>query len=116
MSDEVKSAGDIITDAFESGRPIVPFLGAGVSVGNGFPSMSAITTYLAKVQFYIRHVVGGYPPEGGSDTAYLRQYGWPDLHQLNPAVWRHLSPAEPEKVRESEQRFRKILGPCLAQF
>ena len=43
MPPETSSASDIITRAFGEGRPIVPFLGAGVSVGTGFPTMTAIT-------------------------------------------------------------------------
>ena len=110
------SASDIITTAFVNGRPIVPFLGAGVSVGNGFPSMTAITTYLAKVQFYIRYVADWTPPAGSSDTTYLRHLGWPNVHQLNASIWRYLSPIDAEADQERESRFQRTTHRCVKTF
>lgn len=44
-------ATQVIIDAWRRGRPIVPFLGAGVSLAAGFPTRARLTAYLAKVQF-----------------------------------------------------------------
>jgi len=120
----MSSASDILTAAFESGRPIVPFLGAGVSVGTGFPSMTAITAYLAKVRFHIRHVARSTAPsttpDGTADADYLRQYGWPDLNQLNADVWRYLSfgafadGQAPKGELTSVGRLSRLIDQCRA--
>ena len=100
------SAVDQIVRAFRQGRPIVPFLAAGVSVNTGFPSMAAITTYLAKVRYFIAHIYRDpyTDPHVGSQSRgqrdrpevrtvraakYLRQYGWPNINRLNAAIWGH---------------------------
>lgn len=89
MSDikTIKAPGTLLIDAYEAGRPIIPFLGAGISVNSGFPSMAAITEYLAKVRFYVRYIA---KTVQRSEAEYLRNHGWPDISQLNAEVWRHL--------------------------
>ena len=83
----------ILLRAIKQGRPIVPFLAAGISVNSGFPSLAATTSYLAKVRYYINQVFENpYTSDGanrGGTAAYLRQYGWPDMNRLNADVWRH---------------------------
>jgi hypothetical protein len=41
-------------------RPIVPFLGAGISSASGFPTIGAIVEYLSKVDFTIQNKVYGH--------------------------------------------------------
>ena len=83
----------LLIEAFRQGRPIVPFLAAGISVNTGFPSLAATTNYLAKVRYYINHVFKNpYAVKGtssGSSAAYLRHHGWPDMNRLNADIWRH---------------------------
>ncbi|WP_157469461.1 hypothetical protein [Gemmata sp. SH-PL17] len=124
MENENRSASDIIIEAFESGRPIVPLIGAGVSVGTGFPSMAGVTTYLAKVQFYIRNVAVNdqIHTEGAPDTTYLRQHGWPELNQLNAEVWRYLysereaEGAASQTETEDDERFTRAVKRCQQAF
>ena len=103
------SAEKILIDAFKAGRPIVPFLGAGVSINTGFPPIGEIAAYLAKVRHYIdfmRPVLGtGKRPEPGRQGAYseyLRDYGWPDFNELN---------AKPLPLHELESPGPGSLGP-----
>jgi len=98
---EPRSAVEILIQAYQEGRPIIPFLGAGVSVGTGFPSMTAITNYLAKVRYYIRHVVPEFDDFGGSPEAdYLRCAGWPDIHRLNAEVWESVKDHKDDKDKK----------------
>jgi hypothetical protein len=81
------------------GRPIVPFLGAGVSVATGFPSIKQINQYLAKVDFAIQEGVyrHRYPRLPDCEKRYrdhpsrfLLDFGWPDPGQLEADLWRWL--------------------------
>lgn len=95
-------------------RPITPFLGAGVSLASGFPAISAIVEYLAKVDFAIENEVYAhrYPriQLGVKSVAveykehpsrFLRDFGWPGLGQLDADLWEWLerthSPENPPK-------------------
>jgi hypothetical protein len=101
------------------GRTVVPLLGAGVSVDAGVPSLSELTAYLAKTKAYIRHeIFRAQPPaadaspifDGAEDGKkdgpekafslapfrrqprdFLREFGWPDLHELNSDLWNWLA-------------------------
>lgn len=83
-----------------SHRPLVPFLGAGVSLSAGFPTIKFVIHYLAKVDFAIRLGVfeGRFPviresQQSATETyrqhpsKYLEDFGWPNLGQLNADIW-----------------------------
>lgn len=90
----------IIIRAWRQGRPIVPFVGAGVSVAAGYPNITRLTGYLAKVQFALEKAIyqSRYPIiSDGIDTAvqryircpsdFITDFGWPELGQLNADLW-----------------------------
>ena len=104
MDWNAQPATQLIIDAWRHGRPIVPFLGAGVSLAAGFPTRSRLTAYLAKVQFALDRAIfrSRYPMVSESaDTAieryrrrpadFIADFGWPELGQLNADIWRWLS-------------------------
>jgi hypothetical protein len=79
-------------------RPIVPFLGAGISSASGFPTIGAIVEYLSKVDFTIQNKVYGhrYPQLSEKKVTkeyrehpsrFLRDFGWPKLGQLDADLW-----------------------------
>jgi hypothetical protein len=98
-----KDAIEELKRLFDEGRPIVPFLGAGVSAGSGFPLTETLREYLCKTKFFIRHSVyrsllgRGVPGADQIDpfdyefrTAdYLMEFGWPDFNRLTADLWRY---------------------------
>ena len=98
---EMKTAQDLLVEAWRNGRPIVPFIGSGVSVGSGFPVTSQLRDYLAKVSFFIRRGIYRRLQGEECDTApafiqhsfeqnpseYLMRYGWPDYSRLTADLW-----------------------------
>ena len=98
------TASDLIIDAWRAGRTIVPFLGAGVSLAAGFPTISRLTSHLAKIDYAIKEGIYSdrYPAvSDGLETAlakykdrpsdFITDFGWPDIGQLNADIWRWLS-------------------------
>jgi hypothetical protein len=86
-----------LIDDVESGRPIVPLIGAGFSVESGMPALSGLTAYLAKVQCYIhqsvfspgtvlqdRRVGSSYDQD---PSLFIGDFGWPDPHRMNADLW-----------------------------
>jgi hypothetical protein len=77
-------------------RPIVPLLGAGISVESGYPTTGSIVRYLAKVgsfldkQLYLSDRVSRTDWE---NTLYYERnehigwFGWPDPFQLSDDLW-----------------------------
>lgn len=93
---------DAIRDAARY-RPIVPFLGAGISISAGFPTIRFVIQYLAKVEFAIQCGVfeDRFPNiitdhQSALETyrrhpsKYLEDFGWPNLGQLNADIWEWL--------------------------
>ena len=94
-------------------RPVVPFLGAGISISAGFPTTKFIVQYLAKVYFAIKYGVfeDRFPKLKDTDnpklemyrqhpSRYLEDFGWPSLGQLNADIWDWLGrPVEDEKLK-----------------
>lgn len=92
-----------------SRRPVVPFLGAGVSISAGFPTIRFVVQYLAKVDFAIRLRVfeERFPSlAGGHEAAetyrrhpskYLEDFGWPDLGQLDADLWMWLGRSQKDE-------------------
>ncbi len=80
-------------------RPLVPFLGAGISVASGFPSIKQVNQYLAKVDFAIHCGVFRYryPSEQSQQryrdhpSEFLTHFGWPPIGQLDSAIWQWLT-------------------------
>lgn len=81
-------------------RPLVPFLGAGISVSAGFPTIKFVIQYLAKVDFAIhfgvfedRFPVIREDQQSAMHTyqrhpsKYLEDFGWPNYGQLNADIW-----------------------------
>lgn len=107
---------DALTRAEETGRPVIPFVGAGISVESGIPAISQLKSYLAKVRFYVRnHVYSGsyrQEPLPGLDrhrreyvqdpSRFVRDFGWPDFNQINADLWLWLE-KEDESLRGSTE-------------
>lgn len=87
----------------EAKRSIVPLLGAGISVDAGIPTLADLRQYLAKVQLYTFDRL--YRPQaweenesqwekrnpsGAAALRYLKNFGWPDPHQLESELWHWL--------------------------
>ncbi len=84
-------------------RPVIPFIGSGVSISAGYPTIKLVIQYLAKVDFAIRFGVfqDRFPlvKEGkkGQEeqvesyrqhpSKYLKDFGWPNLGQLDADLW-----------------------------
>ena len=99
-----RSLHEAVNTLVEEGRcrPIVPFVGAGISVASGFPSIREINHYLAKVDFAIERGVfrHRYPhPESerwyrDHPSQFLSHFGWPDIGQLDFDLWQWLLETE----------------------
>ncbi len=84
-------------------RPVIPFIGSGVSISAGYPAIRLVIQYLAKVDFAIRFGVfqDRFPlVKEGKDgqekqveiyrqhpSKYLEDFGWPNLGQLDADLW-----------------------------
>ncbi len=105
------SAESILIRAFQEGRPIIPFLGAGISISTGYPPIAEIAGYLAKVRHYIDYIrpqLRRPKDRRGAYADYIQARGWPDLNQLNADLWRHVT-----RVATSESAWsnvKEILG------
>jgi hypothetical protein len=81
MTDKARGGGDVFNDlrkAWLRGTPIVPLLGAGVSIGSSIPITSHLIDYLVKVK-----CLKNQEPWWPSCSDLLRVRGWPSRHQLN---------------------------------
>ncbi|MDR3636016.1 MAG: hypothetical protein P4L84_19595 [Isosphaeraceae bacterium] len=93
-------AVEIIRQAIEGGREVIPFLGAGLSAGSGFPLINELRDYLCKVRFLIetgvyRYLLGESPGEAGkvrshdagspqyNPARYIDCFGWPGVNQID---------------------------------
>ena len=105
-------------------RPVVPFIGSGISVSAGYPTIRLVIQYLAKVDFAIRFGVfqDRFPlVKGGKEaqealvehysrhpSKYIEDFGWPDLGQLDADLWEWLGRKRfkgyeiPNEIVESE--------------
>jgi hypothetical protein len=103
----------LLEQAWRDGRPIVPFLGAGISIAAGFPGVGALCEYFAKVKFYIEEGVFNYSrghktglrkklnPYRENPSKYLGDYGWPDYYQINTELWNYISDYTAEAVERT---------------
>lgn len=90
----------LICDEAKS-RPIIPFLGAGISISAGFPTIKYVVQYLAKVDFAIFFgIFSDRFPNLKEDqhqtleeyyrqhpSKYLEDFGWPEIGQINVDLW-----------------------------
>jgi hypothetical protein len=121
---------EVIADfeqAANTGRSIVPLLGAGISVESGIPALSSLTQYLAKVQHYISHAgIFSSPGRRKKETAadpilqhyrspsrYLQNLGWPDPYQLNADLWRWIDEDNPNSPEQRGLLQRKVQEEIL---
>jgi NAD-dependent SIR2 family protein deacetylase len=89
-----------INDAWRSGRPIVFFLGAGLSVRTGYPSIQPLCGYLARLLFAFERDMYGMRVSDNRETSsvvadfrpseLIEQFGWPTPEQLSFDMWRWL--------------------------
>lgn len=101
-----------LIEGVRNGRSVVPLVGAGISIEAGVPPLSEVTRYLAKTKAYLRHRVftslfpqpspassiadlldgrKALPPHRGMPPRdFLREFGWPDPHELNSSLWHWL--------------------------
>jgi hypothetical protein len=89
------SAMQVLAKARTDGRPIVPFLAAGLSAASGYPLLFDLRSYLLKVKFHI--LSGSFLQMLGlrerdrsarrnlldNPAEYISRYGWPSPSQLN---------------------------------
>ena len=104
-----RAIGDLI-EGQRIGRPIVPLVGAGISIEAGVPPLSEVTRYLAKTKAYLRYRVyqnlvpqntgrqklarelseSDLPSPLTKPWDFLREFGWPDPQELNSDLWHWL--------------------------
>ncbi len=94
-------------------RPVIPFIGSGVSISAGYPTIKLVIQYLAKVDFAIRFgvfqdrfplVKGGIKAQDElvesyrqHPSSYLEAFGWPNMGQLDTDLWSWLSRSRKKK-------------------
>lgn len=96
-------------------RPVIPFLGAGISISAGFPTIRFVTQYLAKVDFAIRFGVYKNRLPGGKNqqeeflddyrrhpSKFLEDFGWPNFGQIDADLWAWLGHESTVKQLEGE--------------
>ena len=99
---------ETIIELCQSGRSVVPLLGAGISVESGIPTTPMIIDYLAKVECYFDYSVFHPNPEAQDSISveynkglHLDLFGYPDPYQLNADIWQALS-SDPGQFRVTE--------------
>lgn len=97
----------IVREIIEQSRykPIVPFIGSGISVASGYPSIGYVIHYLAKVIFAIEFGVykNRFPQLDEESkkqleenykqhpSRYIRDFGWPNIGNLDADLWNWVS-------------------------
>ncbi len=106
-------------------KPIVPFIGSGISVAAGYPSIGSVIHYLAKVDFAIQFKIykNRLPKLDGNDddlsnrysqhpSDFIRDFGWPNIGRLDAELWDWIEKTEsPDKLKDilSEVKQRDSL-------
>ena len=75
----------LLKRAWDSGRPIVPLFGAGLSMEAGIPGTSALAEYLAKVK-YLKNPHDGDSEPHGSHLARFGLDEWPGFFEVNRLI------------------------------
>jgi hypothetical protein len=128
-TNRIESATETIKKAWQQGRPIVPFFGAGISVGAGFPLTGELREYFCKVLFYIRK--GGYRVMLGQEfdderatsvrdfennpSKYLASFGWPDFFRINADLF-HLRDQVRIRSRAKLERSTDVVPENWMKF
>ena len=97
-------------------RPIVPFLGSGLSYAAGYPTIRGVIEYLAKLDFAIlnnvyRHRYSKYANDQfyiDHPSLFVEDFGWPTIGGLNSDLWNWLK--RPSKGCDA------ILGECEIKY
>jgi len=103
-------------------RPTVLFLGSGISVSSGFPVISEVIHYLAKVKFAIEFGVYENRIQLPCDeekqktvknkyrqhpSKFLENFGWPQIRQLDADLWAWLDTTKDENGYEKIAKNEK---------
>src|SRR5580704_3652589 len=118
LSYESHPAVDHLIEAWRRGRPIVFFLGAGISVGSGFPSIRPLNGYLAQLLFAFHQGMFDHRFSGirldfrrSSDlrpSKLIEMFDWPSPERLAHDMWRWLEKADPHWLeKEGPQTKRR---------
>lgn len=101
---------EMLVKGVRNGMPVVPLVGAGISIEAGVPPLLEVTRYLARTKAYLRHRIFENKPRRRDETPphlfltgekelpsfdlqpreYLRDFGWPDPQELNSSLWHWL--------------------------
>jgi hypothetical protein len=119
-----------LVDGVRKGRSVVPLVGAGISVEAGVPPLFEVTRYLAKTKAYLRHRVFTSQPQRNPSPPvaaylqgkvplppirrmqprdYLREFGWPDPHELNSSLW-HWLWSHPPRLRHFTESLDMLVN------
>ncbi len=113
-----------IREAWQSGRRIVPVVGAGLSADSGIPVIRSILRYFCKFQQYIQHRAYLPLPKGKAidplerfavrfrtePWRYVAQLGWPDRFDLNQDL---LAVLETEAEGEAPVETRPLVAAAV---
>lgn len=117
---------DFIADS--SHRRIVPFIGSGVSVSSGFPTIGPVTEYLAKVAVAIRFGIyqDRFPDKDGDTklvghysrhpSEFIKIFGWPNIGNLDADLWAWLHNEGKKKypgiskIKDTNQLLNDLTG------
>lgn|GEM_PF-4061362 len=126
-----------LVEGAQSGRPIVPLVGAGISIEAGVPPLSELARYLAKTKAYLRYRVyknlspaaetadaprldpysRSLPSLGFQPRDFLREFGWPDPNELTSVLWHwlwHRAPVGKEFYRSMDRLIDREILDSLA--
>jgi hypothetical protein len=113
----VNQVAEEIREAWMSGRPIVPLIGAGASATAGIPTIRTLLRYLAKVHATVSNMYF-LPKEaserinefckktyGASISRFVEDYGWPDRFELTADL---LTACQDEFHNEINKSFNEL--------
>ena len=110
-----KEAFKTLTVAWQSGQPIIPLFGSGLSVGAGIPWIGPMEEYLAKVLWYFSVQIGrrsvGLLLNPHEISGQLLREGWPKPHELNTSILRQWESLRPEAKKQWWGDLTRSGGP-----
>ena len=124
-SQSPESPADILRHARDCGRPIVPFLAAGISVRSGYPTVTRIQEYLALFRYYIKHELFtkrlGFSltsshKSSPTPASFLEHFGWPSFHELQTDLWDALNAIGPASSATASACDRRAWIDALYAF